>query len=195
MRSPSRLVLGAFANYHGAFERSYELWLSYMPVPTGGGADRNTRGRVCSPFLIAPSVSGRLLLRQFEIGEAGFQYGIDRAVLVLRPFEHRTDDAGAHIDVLCPKRLPHQAGVHQHIAASGFLVELRSVKIDGKLEVTREFFLGRVAGFLDNEAKGVKVLFFEPLEFAHEHIPRARIETNVRVARPRWRGCASQSCF
>ena len=78
-----------------------------------------------------PSVSGRLPLGQFEVGEAGFQRGMQIWILVLRSLQGGTNNPSAHVNIFAPKRLPDQARIHQHVAAGGFFVELRTVKIDG----------------------------------------------------------------
>jgi hypothetical protein len=69
-------------------------------------------------------------------------------------------------------RLPDDARVHQHVAAGRFLVELRAIEVHGGLEQPHEFLPGRMAGLVDDEAKGLQVLFFEPLQIAHERVPR-----------------------
>lgn len=58
---------------------------------------------------------------------------------MLRALQSGTDDARAHVDVLSPEGLPKDAGVHQHVPAGEFFVELGTVEIDGELQLAREF--------------------------------------------------------
>src|ERR1035438_431858 len=56
-RPPSRAVFRALAEQHGDEPRVHWLVSAVNLTPTGEGAGRNTRGRVCSPI---PNASSRL---------------------------------------------------------------------------------------------------------------------------------------
>ena len=103
-------------------------------------------------------------------------------VFPFRTRQRRADDARAHVNVFAPKRLPDDPGVHQHIAARGFLIELGAVEIDGQLQVPREFLFGRMSSLADDEAERVEVFFLEPLQFAHQHVPWMHEAKQVPVA-------------